>query len=285
MVDTGKVTLSSDDSYGHKLAAMFASSMYMHIDENLRITSYNALANVRLEVRYRFIDCEGTLIPSMEAQVPNTDRSAKSSLLLTPNGWLLGGEVFVSGAAPALGQTFVVVEIVRGVGSNAVSLQVIGAGYVSAKQPLQFPSQTILNSLDTAGTLRSITGTQPAAGAEINETVPTGARWELVAFRDSIVTNATAGNRTSVLFFDDGVNRWSSFPAMAVIAPSTNSAIEWAVGSTAIATINGQNAPGLIPVGLRLPAGARIRSTTANLAAGDQWGAPQYLVREWLEGS
>ena len=215
----------------------------------------------------------------------STASRATSSIFLTPTGWLLGGEVFVSGASPSLGQTFVVVEIVRGVGANAIALQVIGAGYVSAKQPLSFPSPTILNSIDSGGALRSISGTQPGAGAEISETVPTGARWELVTFRAGLVTNATAGNRTSILYFDDGVNRLASFPAMAVVAPSGNSAIEWARGSTAIATVNGQNLPGFVPQSLLLPAGARMRTATANLAAGDQFGAPQYLVREWLEGA
>jgi hypothetical protein len=167
----------------YPLGEMFASSWYMKIDDNIRITSYNALASVRLEVRYRFVDCEGKIGANQEAQTPNTDRTAKSTIFVTPEGWLLGGEVFVSGAAPLIGQTYVVVEIVRGLGSSALPLQVIAAGYVSAKQPLPFPNTQMYSTLDGGGALRSIAGATPAAGAEISETVPTGARWQLLALR------------------------------------------------------------------------------------------------------
>jgi hypothetical protein len=34
---------------------------------------------------------------------------------------------------------------------------------------------------------------------------------------------------------------------------------------------------------LPLKAGWQIRTTTVNLQAGDNWGAPQLLVEEWLE--
>lgn len=281
-----KVQLPNASSdFGRQLAAVFASAMFMHVDENLRLTSYNAAAAVRLEARYRFIDVDGNVMPSVEAQVPATNRSATTSIFLTPTGWLLGGEVFVSGASPSLGQTFVVVEIVRGTGANAIALQTIAAGYVTAKQPLAFPTSTVINSLDTGGALRSITGTQPAAGAELLETVPTGARWQLLALRVLLTTNATAGNRQLLLYVDDGTTRLPSFPSVGVVAPSTAGGFEFAAGSTAIANIAGQNPPGLIPTGIYLGAGYRIRSTTVSLAAGDQYGAPQYLVREWLEGA
>jgi hypothetical protein len=39
-----------------------------------------------------------------------------------------------------------------------------------------------------------------------------------------------------------------------------------------------------VPFNIRLAAGARIKTVTAAIQAGDQYTAPQYLVREFLEG-
>jgi len=269
----------------YPMQASFASQWYMLKEDNLRLTSYNALASVRLEVRYRFVDTNGNLIPSQEAQVPNTDRTAKSSILITPEGWLLGGEVFVSGAAPLIGQTYVVLEIVRGTGSSALPLQVIAAGYVSAKQPLPFPGVQITSSLDSGGALRSITGATPGAGAEISETVPTGARWELLAFGANLVTSAAAANRMPVLTLDDGTTIYFRGPMNINEVASGTWSNYWTQGLLVSAAGPSNVINGAVPTGNRLGAGHRIRTVTSAIQAGDQWGTVQYLVREWLEGA
>src|SRR5437868_7689263 len=115
-------------------AQLTPSSVYLRLEDNLRITSYNSLASVVLNVRSRVLNVEGTIQASGDVQTPNTDRSGKASVIVTDEGWLLGGDVFVSGAAPVIGQTFVVVEVVRGNDPNsATPLQMIAAGYVTAK--------------------------------------------------------------------------------------------------------------------------------------------------------
>jgi hypothetical protein len=120
--------VTKPDTY--PLGEMFASSWYMKIDDNLRITSYNALASVRLEVRYRFVDGEGKISANQEAQAPNTDRTAKSTIYVTPEGWLLGGEVFVSGAAPLDRAD------VRG-DRNCARLRIVGAAAASDRRRLR----------------------------------------------------------------------------------------------------------------------------------------------------
>jgi hypothetical protein len=264
---------------------MFASPWFLKVDDNLRLTSYNALASVRLEVRYRFFDCDGKIQASQEAQAPNTDRTAKSSIFVTPEGWLLGGEVFVSGAAPLIGQTYVVLEIVRGLGASALPLQVIAAGYVSAKQPLPFPNAQMYSTLDGGGAMRSISGTTPGAGAEISETVPTGARWEVLAFYAQLVTNATVVNRQVQLRIDDGANLFFVSPAGQNITATQTGLLSWVQGQGNQVIGNRADLVGPLPSYNRLPAGARMRTNTANIQAADQYGAVQYLVREWLEGA
>jgi len=257
----------------------------MRLDDNLRITSYNAAANVQLAIRSRTLTTDGTLDASVDGQTPNTDRSAKQTILITPEGWLLGGEVFVSAGSPSIGQCYVVVEIFRGTTTAGLALQQLAAGYVTTKQPLAFPSLLSQSSLDGSGALRSIAGATPAAGAEISETVPVGARWELLVFKATLTTSAAAANRLPALTIDDGTTEYYRDQFATNEVASTTYRNIWAAGLGLNSGLNTLTQRGALPVGLRLAAGYRIRTVTTAIDAADQWSAVQYLVREWIEGA
>ena len=135
---------------------------------------------------------------------------------------------------------------------------------------------------DGAGTLRSITGSTPAAGAEISETVPANTRWRLLSFRTQIVTAVAVASREPRLILDDGVNEFYRVDNGANIAASLTTVLVWAPSvpiSAGIAT--DQIAP--IPGDTWLGAGYRIRTLTAAIQAADQYSAPQYEVLEWID--
>jgi hypothetical protein len=266
-------------------AALSPSAFYMHVDDNLRVTSYNAAAGVVLTIRSRILDASGSIQASSDTHTPLTTRSAASQILPTAEGWILGGQIFASSGSPLVGQCFVVVEVVRGLGSSAIALQTVAAGYVTAKQPLSWPGQSITSSLDGVGVLRSITGSTPAAGGDISETVPTGARWELLALMAQLTASAVVANRQVSLTLDDGV---STFFRYGNVQQQTASIVERYVffqGSPAVSRDNTNNQNGHVPAGVRLLAGYRIKTITNTVDAGDQWTAPQMLVREWIEGA
>jgi len=258
---------------------------YLRMDEDLRITSYNALASVVLSVRARMYEADGRVTDSIDSHTPNTNRTAATSIVRTAEGWLLGGEVFVSSAAPLIGQTFVVVEVVRGESTAAIATQLLAAGYVTAKQPLLFPQMFAQSSLDGAGALRSITGTTPAAGAEISETVPTGARWELLAFQTTFTASAAVATRIPILFVDDGANIFSRLYCGTTITASQAWFLLWGQGLPNVSEANTKTQQIALETGLRLAAGARIRTSTTAIQGADQYSAVQYLVREWIEGA
>lgn len=266
-------------------AQLSPSSVYLRIDDNLRVTAYNALASVVLQVRSRVLSLDGQVQGSADAFTPSTARAASASVIITDEGWLLGGEVFVSGAAPLVGQTFVVVEIVRGSSGTVTPLQVIAAGYVTAKMPLVFPSSPIASALDGSGAVRSIAGTTPGAGADISETVPTGARWELLSFQATLVTSVAAANRVPQLTLDDGATVYFRLGGALNQAASLTQRRTWFPGAPAPFLDNANSVPYPIPINLRLGAGHRIRTLTTAIDAADQWSAVQYLVREWIEGA
>lgn len=269
-----------------RLAPQIAPSpCYLRVDDNLRITSYNSLAAVQLTIRSRVLTLNGDVDVSSDLQTPNTDRSAKASIFATPEGWLLGGQVLVSGAAPQIGQTFVVVEIVRGATLVGLATQVLAAGYVTAKQPLRFPDTQVGSSLDGAGALRSIVASTPGGGVEMSDTVPTGARWQLIAWRAQFVTSVTVVNRVTQLIIDDGVNiiyRWGHTSNQTA---STTFLKQWFAGSPNTSPDSSNNLAVSLPMHLFLGSGYRIRTLTSGIDVSDQYSAGQMLVREWIEGA
>lgn len=276
---------SAAPDYASALDALGVNGVFLRRDELVRVTSFNALASVALTIRTRVLNPAGCVVDSADAQTPNTDRSAKTSLVRVDEGWLLDGQVSVSGAAPLLGQTFVVVEVVRGESTAAVPSRVLAAGYVTAKQPLLFPGRTIGSSHDGQGALRMITGTAPGAGVDLSETVPTGARWELIAFLGVLTTSATVANRIPVLVIDDGANVFYEDVAGGNETAGAAWNNCWAQGSPRAFAAGVLLMNGFLPVDNRLGAGFRIKTVTVALQAADQWSAPKYLVREWIEGA
>jgi hypothetical protein len=135
-------------------------------------------------------------------------------------------------------------------------------------------------SLPLRGLIRSITGTDPAANVEISETVPAGMRWVLLAFAATLVTDATVASRTPWLLIDDGVTELANFAAIGITAASGSSRYSWSnKGFQDAGMSNGRFGSSIAT--LILTAGFRIRTLTASFQAGDNWGAPQYLVEQF----
>jgi hypothetical protein len=267
------------------IPATTGGAIYLGTDDNILVTSFNAAAGVTLSLRSRSLSLDNRFIFGGDAQTPNTDRTAKTTQISTPDGWLLGLNVFVTAGTPLIGQCYVKVELVRGLGSGQLVSQVICAGYVTAKQPLTWPGGTSLSSVDGPGAVRAIVGASPGAGAEFSETVPTGARWELIALQATLVTNATVANRIPVLILDDGTNNDFASPMVGNEDASKTWVNAWGQGAASVFSTTAVCALGALPVNTRLIAGSRIRSLTTAIAAGDQWSAPKYIVREWIEGA
>jgi len=259
------------------------SQFYTTGEDRLRIVSVNSLTGVALKVQWRFANSDGQVIPSSQDHTPNTNRSVKTQDYGLAVGSLLNVTVFASAGSPRVGQTYVMVQLVRGVGAAAIVLGTLLAGYVTGTQALGFPGSPIVSSLEGGGLVRTIQGATPAPGAEFTETVPTGARWQLLGLQASLTTSATVANRRpSVVWSVNGAQVGRSVQVTDVAA-SSSGVFNWAAGMTLSAAIfAGVNVVGL-PLDLQLLAADFFASTTTNLQAGDQWTLTRYVVREWLE--
>lgn len=266
--------------------AVGGAPLYLTGEDVLKVTVFNAAAGVTVKVSGRFQSADGGRpSPFVSTLVPATDRTASTLIVPLAEGWLLNAQAIVSGGAPLTGQTFAILSLARGVTTNAEDLFTLVAGTITAKQRLSYPGSAVANTLDGGGALRSIAGATPGAGAEISETVPTGARWELLTFQATLVTSAAAANRVPQLTIDDGTTVIFRVGAALNQAASLTQRRSWFQGAPAPYLDNASNVPMPLPSNVRLGAAFRIKTVTAAIDVADQYSAVQYLVREWIEGA
>lgn len=259
------------------------AAFYLTGEDRLRITSYNAYWSLGVAVHWRTARSDGSTVANSETHIPNTDRTAKTNDYELGSGSLLNVTVFISSTGAAAGTTFVIVQLVRGIGPAAIVLGTLLAGYVTASQALGWPGSPISSSLDYAGALISFTASAPAPGVEIVESVPQGARWELVAFRAVLTTSAVAGARDVALGLRVIGGLIAEAIQSAAVGPGTSFGYSWGEGLPSRDNVQ-TRACAPLGHGIVLPGAlATFETLTRNMQAGDQWGSIYFLVREWLE--
>lgn len=259
-------------------------AVFCRAEDNLRLSTWCSSSGVtQITVAGRFLTCEGNIIDFRERQAPNTDRTLKASNFPLAEGWLLDVRIESDGA-PIIGQVFASCAIVRGLTGGVTPLKVLCQGVCNAVQPLAWPNSILTTTIGSPTILRSVTGTNPAAGVEISETVPTGARWILRGLSFLLVTSGVAGNRETSIVIDDGATTLFTSPSgFTHVASLTRRFSASALGAQTAPT-QGTDRQILIPP-LVLLAGSRIKTVTTAIDAGDDYGAPQMLVEEQLEAA
>lgn len=253
-------------------------------EDNLRIVSVNSLAGVRLVIQGRRLSETGTVEAFSFVHTPASNRTAAASVFGLGRGALLNVVVYADAGTPVLGQTFVILQIIRGLSGPVVVLGVLLQGYVTSTQALGWPGSPIQHSYEGQGALRTIVGTTPAAGAEISETVPTGARWQLLSLATQFTASIVGSSREFALRLINGGGAVHFTSATGFSLQATQVAqLSYAQGSPAIAGSANFVYLANLPTDSKLLAGASIQTVTAGMKAGDQYIAPEYTVLEWLE--
>lgn len=260
------------------------SPVYLTGEESLRLTLIANGSGFPVTVNGRALNPDNTLHPITLAAVTTSTRQPSTTTIGLAEGWLLDLRIAAS-FQPGPGQVWAMLELVRGANSSSPQvLATLCAGYVMQSTPMFWPGGINQVPLGGEAHLRSITGSVPAAGAEISEVVPSFARWDLLSIRATLTTSAAAANRDPALLLDDSTNVF--FEAI-VPAHQTASAAwrtTWAQGIQPLYPITNGPMLSALPVGVRLGPAYRIRTSTLNIQAADQWSAIQYLVREWMTG-
>jgi len=247
------------------------------------LLSFNCNTNgnaVVLRVSYRWLTPEGEIKEGRFETLPINITIGFAFPLF--EGWLLSFSLQIISAFVPGQWLFTVADIARGSSGGLVAPHSgnIWQGYVNVGSSTGWPGTPAKEMTDGPGIIRSITGTAPAAGAEINEVVPANRRWTLLAFRASLTTSATVANRVVGARLTDGVNTYHLIHLGQNTAAGITIGVTFASGLAPFFDTVGSALISL-PAPSQHKAGFAIKTDTFAIQAGDQWSAPQYEVLEW----
>jgi hypothetical protein len=264
---------------------VIASPFQFYLDgaDNIRVEGWNSCSGAALEVQGRAIDDQG-MIQTFNMVLPLTaDRTRARRDFAAVRGYILNLIVLAREAAPCIGQTFARVSIIRGFTGATTILGVLLQGYVTSQQGLGWPGSPIQHSLEAMPVDRFLIGTVPSAGNAFVETVPTGARWQLVSVLASLTTAAGGVNRLVNLANQRG-GTFSDFYVHATYQPpSTTVLYSWGLNLPIVVDLASGRGQLAFRDDLFLSSGDTVLASLVNFAAGDQWTVVRLSVREWLE--
>jgi hypothetical protein len=164
---------------------------------------------------------------------------------------------------------------------EGVLVAVLSSGYVTSNVTLAWPYGKLESSLEGPGFIRTIYGTDQAAGAEISETVPDKAVWRPKAISFTLVTDATVTTRIVRLRFFDGLSTIWQQVSVSGQAASNSFLYTFIEGGPRASQSSGVIAE-FMPQDFRLSPQFLIETTTANFQAGDNFSRPILTIEEWL---
>jgi len=258
------------------------AALYISPNEQLVVDSWGYACQLPVFIKLRMLRPGGYVDTSYYLHPPSSDRSLVTTYHDLAEGHLLTAMVYAMGSGYHRGQCYMNVGLQRGEGAVGIYHHQLIAGYVTNCSALVWPWARLESSVEGPGLIRSVAGLDPAAGAEISVTVPVGARWRPHSIRFVLVTDGTAVNREVDLVIDDGAT------TLLIIEPPALQGAGGTRGYNYGADFPMQAALAQeflipLPVGLILLAGYRIRTVTALLTGGDNYGIPRVLVEEWIE--
>jgi hypothetical protein len=258
------------------------TGIYLDESDRLYVRAHNAAASIVLGIRARTLEPDGRYKEHAFTLTLGSTRALDSGSFDLGESFLVGLTVRAESGTVRRGQCYVQLGIGRGGNPPAELSTVMIAGYVTGDGLLPWPGGLARESVEGPGVLRSFTGTNPAPGAEVSETVPTGARWIVRALRVTLVTSAAVATRRVHVIIDDGATVLLDVDAGDTQVASLTQvyhAAAWGYAPPLADTI----AVIPLPPDVFMLAGWRIRTLTTLLQGADDYSAPQLTVEEWIE--
>jgi hypothetical protein len=254
--------------------------VYVTVDDIFVLKVLSPSITATVNVTLRFLQANGNIIPTFQ-QFPNL--AAQSTPLAIKfrgaEGYLLSATISTPGASG--GAVYVQLELARGAGSGDVTEgHLLIGGYPGSFAALGYPQTQPVPPNASFGFTRSVTISNPAAGANWSITVPAGAAWVLLSARATLATSVTVASRVPDLRVQDGSGN-TLLDAQAGVAQtaSLTDAWNWAPGNVTATVLSAVNLVAL-PTAFRLNAGWVIQQVTTGLQAADQWSAIALSVTE-----
>lgn len=197
---------------------------------------------------------------------PNSDKtpSTEQFRITEMPLWLTAQDEQGSGVS---GQCYVRLSLVF----NGDVLYQFASGYVYGQYGISWPMATLKESTPTFGQRKLITVDGDGVGLEHTVTVPANQMWKILSLRYTLVTAATVGSRrTHVTFGYDTTVLYDVLSSVdQIISQTRKISCTQIAGAGTYADDNDIVIP--LPVDLILPSGSKIKTSTTNLAAGDNY--------------
>jgi hypothetical protein len=251
--------------------------------DSLRITTVCSQPGVVLEIHTRrFYKQTGVTIDRL-VHAPNSDRTVKTDDYPLAAGFVTNVTVFAASGSPLIGQCYVKLQLLRGIGAGAFVMGTLLGNVVTQTHAAGWPGSPIVSPLEVEPYVRFIVGTKPGAGAEITEMCPTNARWELMQLTSVITASGAVANRSLDLQAPGGQFQPRLFLSNVVATAGQAWRVQWAPNIPNIVNAGFTRATGAFAERCLLTGGKAFSTLTTGLDVGDQYEAPEYIVREWLE--
>lgn len=248
----------------------------------LSVHAYSSVASLVVRFSGYFRRMDGEIINYAVDVSPTSDRAVTSKMQDFGPGFLLSCTAYLLTGNANRGQCYVRAFIRNSQSGEVVPIAQLIGGYVTDDYLPSFPFGKIEGPLEGQGMLRSITGSDPVAGAEISETVPTGARWRVHSVRAQLVASATVASRRPRLTIGDGATTVLQGRCDEDQTAGNTTSYNWASWGTSV-SVGAGTEQAMYPFPLLLPASWTISTSTTNIQVDDNWGAPQLWVEEYLE--
>lgn len=258
------------------------TALYFAREDDLRVEITSSVAGLVVATRARFLRTDGIIIP-VDVQVsPTSNRVATVVQTRLGEGFMLNIAVSILTGTPQHGSVYASVRIARGSQASPFFLNQLVADYVTQTYSPGWPTSNIVPTVGQVGNIRNVLGTNPAAGAEISETVPTNARWRLHLLRFQGTFDGTAVTRRVRLAISQDGDTFYAHSSPATSGAGEVTIFHWCrgLGFEQATSFSGIQVHGLPD--MWLPAGSIIFTSTVGLQAGDDFSAPQIQVEEWL---
>lgn len=254
--------------------------VYVTVDDLFVLKVFNPSVAANVNVSIRYLDAAGEVLPQFQ-QFQNIPASGTVHTFnfRGSEGYVLSATISTPGASG--GAVYVQLEVGRGAGSQDLTEgHLLIAGYPGSFAALGYPQTQPLPPNAGAGFTRSVTVTNPAAGADWSITVPTGASWTLNGVSALFTASAAVANRLPeiVLVSPGGTNLFVGTQNTFVTA---SQAITFMTGGNQVTLMPNANLAYVATnTSIRLQAGAVIKSVTTGIQAGDQWSNIVLQVQE-----
>ena len=255
-------------------------------EDHLRVRSFCSVAGVRLSVDMRFATTDGVVTANGESHVPKDDRTEHVTVIALTTGYVLNLVVRASAGTPKIGQCYVIVDVIRGLGSSARALGQMLGGYVSSAQGLAWPGSPIESSLTGQGCPTKLSAGVPGSVQLHDYIVPAGAVWEMITYKVTMFTGGLAGDRPVSLYVlaDDGVVLFALVQA-GPVPPSSSALLTWGQGLPVLADVPIRHYTTGLPHRVVLKANYTIRVVNNNFLFSDTFIQPTLYCQEWLEAA